>query len=140
LIKNQKCPLERSLLKKECMKMIKFTIKKKNKDEDSKKKDDSKNNNKGDMTNKIRRAIKSLLLLQIMKNKHGKRYSQSINLNLDLLLKNKPQIILFIKLHKTQVKWELINKESIKNLGEKMLKIKMKKKTVAVRMMKKKHS
>lgn len=67
------------------MKMIKFTIKSKSKEEESKKEDEKKSNNKKDMNSKIKEVIKSLLLLQIiMMTKFGKKSSLNTNLNLDL--------------------------------------------------------
>lgn len=67
------------------MKMIKFTIKNKSKEEESKKEDEKKSNNKKDLNSKTKEAIKSLQLLQIiMMTKFGKKSSQNTNLNLDL--------------------------------------------------------
>lgn len=77
--------MEKNLSRRECMKMIKFTIKSKSKEEESKKEDEKKSNNKKDLNSKIKEVIKSLLLLQIiMMTKFGKKSSQNTNLNLDL--------------------------------------------------------
>lgn len=120
--------------------MIRFTIKRKNKEEERKKEGESKNNNKGEINDKIKEAIKNLIPLQIMTNKYGNKFFLNINLNPDLSLKKQPQAIQFIKWHKTPVKLEAINKEIMKSLGGKMLRIRIKKSKVAQKMMKKRLS
>jgi len=97
--------LEKSHSKKECMKTIKFTTKNKNKEEESKKGDGKRINNKDDMNNKTKEVIKNLTLhLITMTNKFGKKFSQNINHNQDLLLRRQLLVIPFIRSHKIQVK------------------------------------
>lgn len=120
---NPKCPLARNPSRKECIKMMKSTIAKKNNEENKR------NKNKNAMKNKTKEATKSPKPQLIMINKSGIKYFLNKNLIRSLLRKRIPhQLFRIQKLIKIQVSLVLINKEIIKNHGWEMPRKKIKRK------------
>lgn len=132
--------LERSLSRKECIKTTNCITKNKSKEEENKKEGDKKSNNKDIMNSNTKEVMKNQPLPQITMKKYGKKSFLNKNLCQDQLQKKQHQAIQYIRWHKIQVKSEVINKEITKNLGGKMLKIKIKRNKMGQKMMKERHS
>lgn len=109
---NLNCHLAKTLLKKECMKMMKFITGSKSKGEEKSKK------NKDALNNKTKEAIKS----QVLQGKTTIRLygiKSSLKTNLNPWQKNHqyPASPLIIKWLKTKVQSETGKTESMRNLG-----------------------